>query len=112
MRTTSPEKIKDNIFCLISLKGVSMLSVTNKAGLAHGYLNMLNSSKGYPDLDKVLKLCEALEVPLEDLLYKDYRSALEAKEVREIDMQIARLRKRREDLTGGMLARAKERQRK
>lgn len=110
MRTTSPEKIKDNIFCLISLKGVSMLSVTNKAGLAHGYLNMLKSSKGYPDLEKVLKLCEALEVPVEDLLYKDYRSALEQRKLHEIDVEVARLQKRKRDLTESMVKRAKERQ--
>ena len=50
MRVTSAEKVKDNIYCLIALKGVSLHSVTTAAGLAHGYLHMLKQTKGYPDL--------------------------------------------------------------
>ena len=47
---------------------------------------------------------------MEDILYKDYRSALEAKEVRDIDMEMARLQKRKKDLNENLIRRAKERQ--
>ena len=108
MRETSAEKIKDNIFCYIKLKGVSLHSVTTAAGLAHGYLHMLKQTNGYPDLEKLLKLCLALDVPVEDMLYKDYRTALEQKELHDIDVELARLQKRKRDLNENLIRRAKE----
>lgn len=110
MRQTSAEKVKDNIYCLIEMKGLSQHFVTTTAGISHGYLNMMLKAKGYPDLQKLLQICDALEVKIEDLLYKDYRSALEQKEMHDIDVELARLQKLKKDLNENLIRRAKERQ--
>jgi len=108
-RSTSPEKVKENILCLIRLKGMTETGTAKKAGIAEGYFSAMKQSVGYPDLSKLLKICEALNTPIEDVLYKDWRNAMEQKEIAEIDKEIVRLKKRREELSGKILKRTKER---
>ena len=108
-RSTSPEKVKENIFCLIKLKGLSEANAAQRAGIAAGYFSAMKKSDGYPDLPKLLKICDALNTPIEDVLYKEWRNALEQKEIASIDKEIARLKKKRDELTAGIVKRAKER---
>lgn len=108
-RSTSPEKVKNNIFCLMRLKGLSEVESAKNAGVASGYFSWMKKSTGYPDLQKLLNICDALNTPIEDVLYKDWTAALDQAEVNEIDKEIARLKKRRDALTNAIVKRAKER---
>lgn len=108
-RSTSPEKVKENIFALIRLKGLSEIETAKNASVNSTYFSSLKKQTNYPDLKKLLKICDALNAKIEDVLYKDWTAALDQAEVNEIDKEIARLKKRRDALTNAIVKRAKER---
>ena len=108
-RSNSPEKVKENIFALIRLKGLSEIKVAKNAGVGNTYFSALKKQNGYHDLQKLLMVCDSLNVKIEDVLYKDYSAALDQAEVAAIDKEIARLKKRRDKLTDGIVKRAKAR---
>lgn len=108
-RSTSPEQVKNNIVALIRLKGITEAETAKKAGVACGYFSSMKKAPNYPDLSKLLKICDALNAKIEDVIYKDFSAALDQAEVNEIDKEIARLKKRRDALTNAIVKRAKER---
>lgn len=110
-RKTSPEKVRDNIFALLEIHELTQEKAGRLCGMHGNYFTMLKSQKltCFPRLDKLLLVCGALNVSIEDLLYKDYASARDQKRVREIDADVERLKKERTEISDRILQRARER---
>lgn len=110
-RKTSPEKVRSNIFALLEIHGLTQEKAGRMCGMHGNYFTMLKGQKlvCFPRLDKLLLLCGALNVSIEDLLYKDYTAALDQKRMREIDADVERLKKERAKINDRILQRAKER---
>ena len=110
-RKTSPEKVRDNIFALLEIRGLTQEKCGKMCGMHGNYFTMLKSQKltCFPRLDKLLLVCGALNVSIEDLLYKDYASARDQKRVREIDADVERLKRERTEISDRILQRARER---
>ena len=111
-RKTSPDKVRENIFALLEINGLTQEKAGRMCGMHSSYFTMLKGQKlvCFPRLDKLLLLCGALNVSIEDLLYKDYTVALGQKRMREIDADVARMKKERERISERILKRVKERQ--
>lgn len=112
-RETSPQKVINNIFALLRIKGISYSQAGKRCGFSTGYFSEMkkHSRKNYPETKNLLKFCELFGVTLEELFYKDYVSVLENRRIQEIDAEIAKLKKERETITAGMIRRARDRSR-
>ena len=111
-RKTSPEKVRKNIFSLLELRGLTQEGAGRMCGMHGNYFTMLKGQKlvCFPRLDKLLLLCDALNVSIEDLLYKDYEAAKDQKRMREIEENVKALRKEQTEISDRLLRRARERQ--
>lgn len=110
-RKTSPEKVRDNIFALLEIHELTQEKCGRMCGMHGNYFTMLKSQKltCFPRLDKLLLVCGALNVSIEDLLYKDFEAARDQKRVREIEEDVKRLKKEQAEISDRLLRRARER---
>lgn len=110
-RKTSPEKVRDNIFALLEIHGLTQEKCGKMCGMHGNYFTMLKSQKltCFPRLDKMLAICDALNVSIEDMLYKDFEAARDQKRVREIEEDVKRLKKEQAEISDRLLRRARER---
>lgn len=110
-RKTSPKKVRTNIFALLEIHELSQHRAENLCGLSENYFSMLKKQDltCFPRLDKMLAICDALNVSIEDILYKDFEAARDQKRVREIEEDVKRLKKEQAEISDRLVRRARER---